>query len=193
MAIRQKLLRGALGWLVAGAALVGGTANAAVITQTLNVGGILSNEELGSAQNEVRFLNFAGAQVRVIGLSWDVDLYADSPSWLSEISVDLSSPLGGLALSPGFGDDNPGTGSYSSAGFVDLVGLGADFLLDATGNLRFEFFESFNDFASAWDGQWRSGNITVRVDVVPEPATAAMVLLALGALGANSRRRKPAA
>ncbi|MFO1286417.1 MAG: hypothetical protein U1F49_07735 [Rubrivivax sp.] len=86
-------LRGALGWLVAGAALVGGTANAAVITQTLNVGGILSNEELGSAQNEVRFLNFAGAQVRVIGLSWDVDLYADSPSWLSEISVDLSSPL----------------------------------------------------------------------------------------------------
>ncbi len=192
MTLGSKLIRRALGWLVAAAALTGGAAQAAVIvSQSLDVSGIFSNEEIGSAQNEVRMLNF-GSAGRVIGVSWDVELFADSPSWLSEMGVDLSGEGGaGLSLFPGFGDDNPGTASYNSGGFMDLVALGLDFAIGADGNLRFEFFERFNDFVGDWDGIWTSGAITVRVDV-PEPATMALTLAALAALGASRRRKAQA-
>jgi hypothetical protein len=95
-------------------------------------------------------------------------------------------------LTPGVGDDSPGTQAYSSGGVVDLVGLGLDFTVDADGVLRMEFFESFDDFADDWDGIWESGSLTIRVEderVVPEPSLYALLLLGLAGVAGASRRR----
>ena len=187
MTLSKFLRHAAFGWLLAAAATLGGTAHAGTMTFNINVAGIFSNEELGSAQNEFRLLNI-GAGSHVIGIGWDVGLYADTPSWLSEMGVDFSNSTGGgFSLFPGFGDSNPGSGDYMSNGIEDLIGAGNDFFVGMDGSLRLEFFEAFNDYVGDWDGRWDRGTLSVLV--VPEPTSAAMVLLALLAAGATTRRR----
>lgn len=179
----NQLKRTAVSSAVVGAALAAGSANAYQIT--LDVAGIESRGEFGTAGNETRFLDlFAGA--RVTGLAWNVTLFANAPSWLSEISVDLNDGgAAGVALSPGFGIDSTGSGSYM--GSSDLVASGADFQVGATGRLFLEFFETFNDLTGA-DGAWRSGTITV--SFVPEPASFGLAAIALLGMGAATRRRR---
>jgi len=174
----------AAAFAVAALALAASTAQAYELT--LNVAGIESRGEFGDAGNETRFLDlFAGA--RVTGLSWNVSLFADTPSWLSEISVDFSDGgSAGASLSPGFGDDSSGAGSYT--GSADLVALGADFRVGSTGRLFLEFFERFDDFTGAVDGVWRTGSLTVTY--VPEPTSFALAGIALLGLGAASRRAR---
>lgn len=190
MTIHRSIARTALAWLVAASATLAGTAQAtpALMDYSINVAGINSNDELGSPINELRFLNI-GYGGRVIGLAWGVDLYADVPSWLSEIAVDISNDINqGLSLQPGFGTDSSGSGSFASMGFIDLVALGADFGIGADGMLRFQFFETFSDFPGTWDGIWERGSLTVRV--VPEPSSLALIMLALVGTGALARRRR---
>ena len=184
----QFLNRPAIGLaaVAAAAAMATAPAHAAPAQVTLDVSGIFSNDELGAAINELRSIGFA-VGARITGIAWDVDLFADSPSWLSEISVDLSSDGGvGLSLSPGIGDNFSGTGSYFGA--ADLVALGLDFAIGASGQLKFEFFETFVDFPGDWDGLWERGTLTVTY--VPEPASFGLAALALLGAGAASRRRK---
>ena len=179
----NQLKRTAVGLAVASAALAAGSAQA--YQMTLNVAGIESRGAFGDAGNETRFLDlFAGA--RVTGLAWNVSLFTNSTSWLSEISVDFNDGgAAGVSLSPGFGDDDSGAADYM--GSADLVALGSDFTVGASGRLFLEFFESFNDFAGV-DGVWRSGTLTVTY--VPEPASFGLAAIALLGLGAASRRRR---
>lgn len=160
---------------------------------SLDVSGILSVDQFGDPLNEVRNLQI-GSSARVIGIGWDVTLFADSPSWLSEMRVAFGSTSvpALVLLTPGIGDDSPGTQAYSSGGVVDLVGLGLDFAVDADGVLRMEFFESFDDFANDWDGRWERGALTIRVEgghEVPEPSIYALMLLGLAGVAGAARRR----
>lgn len=177
----KKVLAG-----MAGLALSASAASAAVFN--INVNQVFSFEGPGDPLNVVQLVNTGIANGQVVSIGWDVTLFADSPSWLSELTVgfsSLSNPAGGVSVSPGFGDDFAGTASYTSGGLIDLVGLGFDFTLDADGILRLEFFEGFNDFALDWDGIWISG--TLSVEVIPAPSTAA--LMGFAGLVASRRRR----
>lgn len=173
--------RKAIGLAVAAAGLAAGSAHAGQVS--VDVSGIFSNDELGSLINETRSV-YVWQWAQIVGVSWEVVLFADSPSFLSEMSVDMGN--GAVTLTPGFDDTVPGSGAYT--GSVDLVGLGLDFGLDSFGNLRLEFFESFDDFPNDWDGEWQRG--TLRIDFVPEPGTYGLAALALLGLGVNARRRQ---
>lgn len=167
------------------AAMTAGTAQAAGVVM-LNVAGIQSLDAFGSPLNATRFIDIL-PNVRIVGVSWVVDLSTIGASWLSEISVDLNDgALAGASLSPGFGDNRSGNGAYS--GSADLVALNADFYLGASGRLNFEFFETFVDNGGAGDGRWNSG--TLSVSFVPEPASFGLAALALLGLGVTSTRRR---
>lgn len=168
----------------------GGTGPGGYTTRDLlviNVAGIDSNDPFGSAINEVFNYNI-GAGSHVTGIGWNVTLFADSPSWLSEMSVAFqnSAQSAGVFLTPGVGVNNPGTQAFSSGGIVDLIGLGLDFNVGPDGILRVEYFESFDDYFNDWDGIWVSGSLTVEY-VVPAPGAAA-VLASAGLLALRRRR-----
>ncbi|MBX3380073.1 MAG: PEP-CTERM sorting domain-containing protein [Phycisphaeraceae bacterium] len=171
----------------AGMAVAASAANAAIFN--IDVSGIYSNDEYGSPINVVQYLNTAIANGHVVSIGWDVQIYADSPSWLSEISVafENSGQSAGVFLAPGTGDDFPGTSSYSSGGLLDLIGLGLDFNLDANGILRLEYFEGYDDYFQDWDGQWLTGTLSIEILEVPAPS--AFALLGFAGIVAGRRRR----
>ncbi|MDX2018512.1 MAG: hypothetical protein SFY95_12845 [Planctomycetota bacterium] len=159
-------------------------ADRAVTNITLS--GIPSFDPFGDANNFVGGV-FIGANAQIVGIGWDVNLTANSPSWLSELTVAIenTSQSGGVFLAPGTGDDFGGTRTYSSGGIVDLVGLGLNFTLGGDGILRLEFFEGFDDFANGVDGFWNSG--TLSIQWIPTPG--ALAILGLGGIAAGRRRR----
>jgi len=168
--------------------------NAAMVTPfsvVFDVSRIFSNDGFGSPINEVYVLD-VGAFSTITGVSWDVTIHASSPSWLSEATVDFtdSGNMGGVVLNVGFGENMPGTESYSSGGIVDLVILGLNFNVGADGLLRLEFSESFDDYADDWDALWQSGSLTFEVSPIPEPSTYGLMALGLLGVAAAARRRK---
>lgn len=167
---------------------VGGEVTQSLSTLNVDVTGIFSVDPYGDVLNTVNSYNI-GAGSHVVGIGWDVSLLADSPSWLSELVVAFedSAQSTGVFLTPGVGNDFSGTGTFSSGGILDLVGLGLDFNVGGDGLLRLEYFEGFDDFADDWDGIWESGFLTVQYDTVPAPGAAA--LLVGGGLMALRRRR----
>lgn len=171
--------------VAAAAALLMASSASAAYTLSVDVSGIFSNDPLGAAINEVRHFNLF-PDARIIGIAWDVELFADAPSWLSEIGVDVSDGAGaGFSLFPGLGSDSSDTASFS--GSEDLVALGLDFGLGLPGVLHLEFFESFNDWVG-WDGQWLNGSLTI--SYVPEPASFGLAALGLLGIGLGGRRRR---
>ncbi|HRP63690.1 MAG TPA: PEP-CTERM sorting domain-containing protein [Phycisphaerales bacterium] len=180
-----------LGILGAGALALGAFAQGAnadlADTYVFDVSGIFSNDGFGAAINEVFLINL-GENAHIVGLDWDVTLFADSPSWRSEMIVTLSDStgLGGINLAPAAGVNSPGTGTYS--GSADLVDLGLDFVLGADGLLRLEFWESFVDYAGDWDGIWESGTLTIHYKPIPAPG--ALALLGVAGLAGIGRRRR---
>lgn len=165
------------------------------VATLFDVTGIDSVDEEGDVDNVVVLFDLAaavglpsGSPVTMTGIGWDVSLYADSPSWLSEISVYFDDAIApdqnGLYLSPGAGNNVSGAGSYNSGGLIDLTdNLIPDIFLP-DGILRMEFFEGYDDFANDWDGIWESGALTI----VSTPEPASLVLLALGVVGLIRRR-----
>ena len=179
---------------LAAAGLASGAAQAEIVEITVDLSGISSNGAFGDASNTVLSI-LAASNARVTGIGWETSLFAEFPSFLSEISLDISSAFyasNGLTLTPGFADGFAGAGSYSSNGLVDLVALGADFAIAGDGMLRLEFFDAVDDVVGGADGFWRQGTLTIQYDV-PEPASLALAGLALAGAAGATRRRKAAA
>ncbi len=164
-----------------------------------DVSGIDSNDGLGAAINERFLVDVAaciglpsGTPVVMNGLGWNVTIFADSPSWRSEMAVYFDdSALSGVSafqLTPGAGLDSPGTSTLNSGDAtgpaIKLISVGLPELALPDGLLYVEFFETFIDFPNDWDGIWQSGFL--RIQAYPEPAT--LALLAIG--GLLLRRRK---
>lgn len=159
-------------------------------TQVLNVNvsGTPSWDSYGSPNNVVMTPNI-GAGSHVTGIGYDVTLHTNGASWLSELecAFEDSGQTTGVFLSPGYTDSFSGSGTYSSGGIIDLVGLGLDFTVGADGVLRMEFFEGFDDVSNSIDGVWDQGILQVQYDTIPAPG--AMALFAGAGIMASRRRR----
>ena len=176
-----------------------GTARVGTVYE-FDVSGIESHDGLGSPGNTVIALDLAtalgfapGTPLTFNGIAWDVNLTAGldpgGASWLSELSIyfdDNVAPDGtGLFVSPGAGDDGPGTGDYT-LGATKLADVGIGDIALPDGVLRMEFFEGYDD-APGIDGIWNSGSVWLQVAEVPAPGAAAV--LGLGGLAMSRRRR----
>ena len=165
----------------------------------VNVAGVQSFGAPGTAGNTVFTLN-VGAGSRVIGVVYDVNITAYTPSYLSEIGLYFSNSAqtGGVYFNPGFENADPGTGSYADS--ANLIDFGLDFTVGADGILRLEFYEDFNDSQVSPDGVWNFGTITFDVTGdnvpgdpgtdIPEPATGMLMGAGLALMGFTARRRR---
>jgi hypothetical protein len=158
---------------------------------TVDIGGLLSMDEYGSANNVVLTIDLAaatglGTNLHVDGIGWDNVLSTNGASWLSEatIAFEDTAQTAGVFLTPGNGDDMSGTSvAYSSGGVLPLADYGLDFYV-TDGQLRIELFEAYDDVTGAADATWNSGTLTI--SATPEPAT--LALLGFGALALLRRR-----
>ncbi len=161
-----------------------------------DITGAQSWDDFGAAANEVQAIDAAaliglpsGTPVVLHGIGWDVTIETVGASWLSEASLyfdDNVAPDGvGLFLTPGLGDNMPGTQSYTSGGLIDLSDNGIDNIALPDGLLRLELYESFDDVAGAVDADYLATSV-LHLDLVPEPA--GLTLLGLGALALIRRR-----
>lgn len=164
-----------------------------------NVAGVQSNSEMFSSDNNVFNFN-VGANNHVIGLSYNFNVTAFEPSYLSELQFIFSNSAltDGVIYTPGVGDDHPGTATYTD--IVDLIAEGLDFSVGADGILRLEFAEDFSDELFP-DGVYNFGNISFFLENdlvppsndVPEPGSVLLLGVGLAALGYTSRRRRAVA
>jgi hypothetical protein len=168
-----------------------GTGNT-IVTITFNQD-IESVDLLSDPDNVVFALDLGGGQQATMhGIGWDVTIQSFGASWRSEATVymddNVAPDLTGLFLTPGVADGSPGTGTYSSGGILDLSDNGIPDIVLPNGEMRFEFFESFDDVANAADGAWLEGSV-LTLDMTIVPAPGALALLGLGGLATARRRR----
>lgn len=161
---------------------------------TVDINGIDSYGIFRSPDNVVLNYNI-GANAYITNVTYNLNLTAYSPSWLSEMAFAItnSKVTEGVLINPAFILDTPGSGTFSDS--LDLISEGLDFYVGADGILRLEFYEDYNDPSISPDGRWNFGTITFEytpeiVNAVPEPATA--LLLGGGAMlmGLAGRRRR---
>lgn len=162
-------------------------------TLVVNLRDVVSFGALGNPSNIVSFYDI-GANSDVVAFAYNVNVFAQSPSWLSEATIGVtdSNNLDGFHFTPGFSQDAPGVRDYS--GSADLTALGLDFRVGADGLLRLEYFEGFDDLASAGDAVL-NGTLTFTYNptsAVPELSTWAMMISGFGIAGVALRRRQHA-
>ena len=167
-------------------------AAAQAATLVVDVAGITTNGEFLDSGNTVLTFNL-GAGSTVTDFAYDFNVTAFSPSWLSEIQIYFtdSAVFDGVVVTPGLGDDLPGTATYT--GGFNLADVGLSFDLGTDGVLRLEFAEGFGDGSVNPDGVFNSGSLTFTYTTlaggVPEPATWGLMILGFGAVGVAMRRR----
>jgi hypothetical protein len=156
---------------------------------TLDLANVPNWDERGATSNLVYDL-FVGAGARVFSLQWALNLTSYPGTYLSEMQLTFSDTLGnGVTFTPGGGDEFDGSTNY--AGFQDLRPDGHDFSLGADGILRLEFHDAYKDLGfDEPEGIWNSGTLRFGVSAVPEPASAALALCGLIAVGTMATRRK---
>lgn len=159
----------------------------------VDITGVQSFDEQGDPGNTVLTYN-VGANATITSITYNVNLTAYDPSWLSEIGIFFAgSDLGGVKLVPGFSMNEPGTATFVAS--FDLIALGLAFDVRDDGILRLEFYEEVNDFPDGADGQWNFGTITFGINEtpvsdVPEPATTALFGAGLMLMAYAARRRR---
>jgi hypothetical protein len=160
---------------------------------TFDVAGARGVGEFGNAGNDVYEIN-VGANATITSVSFDVNLTAFPPSFLSEMFLAFtnSSATRGGNLQPGVDVNAAGTQTFT--GMEDLVADDFIFSVDADGILRLEFYESFDDESVSPDGVWNFGTITFNTDAgeVPEPATGMLIGAGLALMACTTRRRRTA-
>lgn len=180
--MNKQLHRLAITAALACAGLLAGTPAHAADT-VVDVTGIHSVEQIGDPANTVLFVNI-GANALVTWLSWNVTLQAFAPSSVDEMQVSLGSGTSQLDIPLTAFSSFNGT-AYT--GTLDLTGLGV--AAGADGQLRLEFSETFKDRLGEPDGQWLSGQLTLGVSPVPEPASALLAVAGLALLAGVRGRR----
>ncbi len=154
-----------------------------VLTVSFQLQGVESFDAAGDASNTT-LDQFLGAGSRVIGVQWEgVELRTVGNSFLNEASIGLNSQV---SLRVGATDNFSGIGFYDSAGMIDLISAGLDYVLD-DGMLDIEFFETTDDAPDQVDALYAAGKFTVHYIPVPSPSSAAMLACA-GLLAARRRR-----
>jgi hypothetical protein len=126
-------------------------------TIVVDISGEQSWDPLGDPNNTV--LNVAiPSGAAMTGIGWDVNISTVGGSWLSEaVSYFDGSDqdLSGLFLTPGVGDNFPGSSFYSSGGTLDLTDNGIpDIPILGDGTLYIQLFDSFDDNANAVDANY---------------------------------------
>ncbi len=155
----------------------------------IGAAGVPSFDGPGATGNTVLTFNVTpGALVDAI--SYNLSLATVGASWMSEATVSfLNSNGDGVVLNAAFGNDNPGTGTFSDSVLLSTFGL--TFNIGADGLLIVEFYESFDDVTGAADANWTAGGITLgNIGVVPEPGTYGMMALGMLAVVGAARRRR---
>lgn len=147
----------------------------------------------GSNNNTILTLDIGNNTVTSIG--WDLTIETVGESWRSEPSFRFTDTEGNLffTVTPGFGDDSPGTTMYSSLtlipyGLLDLTDIGLSNFQPAGGLLMIEIFESYDDVTDAVDA-YINGKLRIGLDgilVPPAPGTLAL----FGVAGVAALRRR---
>lgn len=154
----------------------------------LNFNNIYSFGEKGDEGNTTLSFDL-GPNSHITGFSWDVDVTAFEPSWLSELTLEFTNSSGeGFEFRPI--DSTDASGTQTSSGSFDLLNSGLAFYTKGNGQLNLEFFEFYSDFEGAADGRWNSGQLSIIYAPIPEPATLAMFGAGLLTMLSLGRRRR---
>jgi hypothetical protein len=177
--------------VAAGLLLALTAAPAAAGSFVVDLRNVASQGEKDGADNTVLAFSL-GAGAYVSGFSWDVDVTAFEPSWLSELTLNFGNSSGvGVSFAP---LETDAAGNATASGSLDLVNNGLAFTLKPDGKLQLEFHDSFDDIAGAADGRWNRASFSFEfTPAVPEPASFATLGLGLAAIAALGARRRRAA
>lgn len=106
----------------------------------------------------------------ITGIGWDLTVGTIGTSWRSEARTLWSTDAGPFVyVTPGSGEDAPGTNSYSSGGIIDLKDAGIGYTTNVNGNTSVQFFEGYDDYPDSADAYYlRPGTYTLQY-TIPEP------------------------
>lgn len=170
-----------LGGACLGLIALASPANAGVFSTQIDLGGAISDGELGSGDGTEAFIDVEAPEgLEIIGFTWALSFEAFDPSWGSEARIEITSPGGSVYT---FSGDDAGwatdPGIFVDGGETDAFNGGP---LD--GVWSFRFYEDFDDGISP-DGVYH--NAVFLIKAIPGPG--GLALLGLAGLAGRRRRR----